>query len=231
MRDNPKSARELVQRMRNSLRNPPETETGIGKGKLAEVGPIILGHRLSTRETQGAYQALIYNKGGLVLRMLHFLFTDPSTGNGDHFFEMMSDFVKRFNGDWASTEQFIDVANEYFARTPIAQKYKLFDLNWFFRQWVYEAYLPTYRMEYSTQSQPDGTVLLQGKILQEGAPDDWFMPLPLLFEFGKNHWAAVTVAAYGPERPFQLKLPKKPRKIELDPDLWILSERTSTKGK
>jgi hypothetical protein len=231
MRDNPKSARELVQRMRRSLRNPPETETGIGKGKLAEVGPLILGHRLNTRETQGAYQALIYNKGGLVLRMLHFLFSDPSTGNGDPFFEMMSDFVRRYSGDWASTEQFIDVANEHFTGTPIAQKYRLADLNWFFRQWVFEAHLPSYRAEYSMQSQSDGSVLIQGKVYQEGAPDDWFMPLPLVFEFGKNQWGAVTVPAYGPERPFQLKLPKKPKKVELDPDLWILSEKTTTKGK
>ena len=149
LRDKPKSSRELVKRMRRSLRDPPETETGIGKGKLAEVGPIILGHRLSTRETQSAYQTLIYNKGGLVLRMLHFLFSDPSTGNGDPFFEMMTDFVKRYSGEWATTEEFIQVANEHFAQTPIAQKYRLIDLNWFFRQWVYEAYLPSYRMVYS----------------------------------------------------------------------------------
>ncbi len=163
--------------------------------------------------------------------MLHFLFIDPSTGKGDAFFEMMADFVRRHSGDSATTEQFIQVANEHFARTPIARKYQLMDLNWFFRQWVYEAYLPSYRMVYSTQSQPDGAVVIQGNVYQENAPDDWFMPLPLLFEFDKNQWVAVTVTAYGPERPFQIKLPKKPRKVELDPDLWVLSEKTETKRK
>ena len=52
----------------------------MGQGKLADVGPIILGHRLNTSKTFGAYQALIYNKGALVLRMLHFLMSNPDTG-------------------------------------------------------------------------------------------------------------------------------------------------------
>ncbi len=46
-----------------------------------------------------------------------------------------------------------------------------------------------------------------------------------------RQWVAVTVPAYGPERPFQIKLPRKPRKVELDPDLWVLSEKTETKRK
>ena len=55
-----------------------------------------MGHRLESRETGGAYSALIYKKGALVLRMLHFLFTDPQTGDGKAFFDLMSDFVARY---------------------------------------------------------------------------------------------------------------------------------------
>jgi len=40
-----------------------------------------------------AYRILTYNKGALVLRMLHFLFTDPSTGKDHAFFDMIKDFV------------------------------------------------------------------------------------------------------------------------------------------
>ena len=58
-----------------------------------DVGPLILGHRLSTSKTFGGYESLVYNKGGLVLRMLHFLMTNPSDGNGQPFFDMMRDFV------------------------------------------------------------------------------------------------------------------------------------------
>ena len=96
LRSGPQSREDLINLARESLKQPPETLSGIGKGRLVDVGPIILGHRLNTTKTFGAYQALIYNKGALVLRMLHFLFTDPDTGKGDAFFAMMSDFVNRY---------------------------------------------------------------------------------------------------------------------------------------
>jgi aminopeptidase N len=228
LRDKPKAGRELIEEMRASLKDPPETETGIGKGRLADVGPIVLGHRLSTRETSGAYQALIYNKGGLVLRMLHFLFSDPSTGKGDAFFDMMKDFVKRHSGGWATSESFLQVANAHFVNTPLARKYQLKDLNWFFSQWVEQAQLPSYRMVYSLEDQADGSVLLKGIIHQESVPKDWFMPLPLMIQFDQNRSGLGSVYAYGPQTPFQIKLPMRPKKVELDPQLWILSEKTTS---
>ncbi len=222
---------ELIGQMRRSLKEPPVTQTGLGKGRLNDVGPIIAGHRLSTSKTYGAYQALIYNKGALVLRMLHFLMMNPANGDDKAFFEMMTDFVERHRDSVASTDDFRLVANEHFARTPIAQKYKLKDLNWFFNQWVYDSALPTYEVEYQIQDQPDGTVLVSGNVLQDKVPDDWFMPLPLVFFFDDKKWAAGTVAALGPKTPFQIKLPMRPKKIELDPQKWVLSEKTSIKSK
>ena len=136
------------------------------------MGPLTLGHRVSTRKTRGAYTTLVYNKGALVLRMLHFLFTDPSTGRGQPFYDMMADFVDRHRNGSASTENFIAVANEHFKGTPIAQAYRLQDLNWFFAQWVYDTPLPTYRMEYKLENQSDGAVSVVGTLYQENAPED-----------------------------------------------------------
>jgi hypothetical protein len=220
---------ELLSDLRDSLKLSPGTETGVGKGRLVDVGPIILGHRLSTRKTLGAYQTLIYNKGALVLRMLHFLFSDQSTGQGDAFFDMMADFVNRYHDKFASTDDFRRVANEHFAKTSIAQRYHMENLDWFFSQWVYHTELPSYRMEYQVQDQPDGKVLLSGTITQENAPEDWIMPLPVLISFGKNQEARGTVLAHGPKAPFQIRLPAKPQKVELDPHHWVLSDKTSTK--
>lgn len=229
VRDSPKASINLIDNMRASLRRPPETQTGVGKGRLNDVGPIILGHRLNTSKTFGGYQTLVYNKGALVLRMLHFLFTDPSTGVGDPFYDMMKDFVNRHRNGTASTDDFRVVANEHFAKTPIAKLYKLRDLNWFFQQWVYETHLPSFTLEHTIEPQPDGSVLLSGFVLQKDAPDNFFMPLPLLIRFGDNRMAMGTVAALGPKAPFKIKLPAKPQKVELDPNSWVLSESTSTK--
>jgi hypothetical protein len=228
-RQDPKAARSLVDEMRRSLKDPPETKTGIGKGKLYEVGPIILGHRLDSSKSYGAYQALIYNKGALVVRMLHFMFTDPATGNGDAFFAMMTDFVERYRNKVASSDDFRNVANEHFGKTPIAKRFGVTDLNWFFHQWVYQNGMPNYTLQYTLEDQPDGSVMLSGSIIQENVPDDWAMVLPLVIDLGNKRVGMSPVLALGPKRPFKLKLPSRPQSIELDPDRWILSEKTSSK--
>lgn len=230
LRKDHKASVNLVDEMRDSLKQPPRIATGFGKGKLVEVGPLILGHRLNTKKTYGAYGTLIYNKGALVLRMLHFLFTDPETGNGDAFYAMMKDFVERYRDKVASTDDFLRVANEHFARTPIARTYGIRDLNWFFKQWVYETGYPSYTLEYSFQDQADGSTIMSGNIIQENVPETWGMILPVFLKFPGGGVANTTVLALGAKRPFSIKLPRRPQKVELDPQKWVLSEKTSTKG-
>ncbi|MEO5936536.1 MAG: hypothetical protein ABIP81_04925 [Terriglobales bacterium] len=40
---------------------------------------------------------------------------------------------------------------------------------------------------------------------------------------------SLATYAVGPRTPFSIKLPMAPKKVELDPELWVLSENTSTK--
>src|SRR4051794_25452 len=160
--------------------------------------------------------------------MLHFLFTDPNSGKGDAFYDMMKDFVSRYRDGVASTDDFRRVANEHFARTPIAQRYHLTDLNWFFQQWVYQTGLPTYKLEYKVSSNPDGSAMLSGDVIQDKVPETWQMPLPIVIKFAGNKYATATVMAKGARMPFQLKLPVAPSSVDLDPQRWVLSENTST---
>lgn len=228
LRDGKGSGRELLEDMRNSLKNPPRTLTGVGSGKLNDVGPIILGHRLHSSKTLGAYQSLIYNKGALVLRMLHFLLTDLATGNDDPFFAMMKDFVEKYRNRSASTDDFRIVANTHFAKSPIGKRYQLTDLDWFFHQWVYNFEMPSYKIEHSVQTAPDGTFQLVGTVTQTGVGDRFFMPIPVRMSFGGNRVALGTIAAYGPSTPIRVKLPMKPEKIEFDPDKWLIAEKMSS---
>jgi hypothetical protein len=230
MRQNVDAKNDLLGELRSSLRDVPETESGVGKGRLVDVGPIILGHRLATRKTYGAYEALIYNKGALVLRMLHFMLSNPGTGEGQPFFDMMTDFVNRYRNQAASTDDFRLVANEHFARTPIAKQYNIPDLNWLFREMVYQTALPSYEMQYHITDEPEGKVLISGTITQSNAPADWLMILPVKFEFGNNQRATGTLLANGPATPFKIRLPMRPRKVELDPDHWIIADKISTKA-
>ena len=54
------------------------------------------------------------------------------------------------------------------------------------------------------------------------------MVLPLNFDFGENRVARTTTAAIGPKTTFSMKLPRRPQKVELDPQQWILSDKTRT---
>lgn len=225
----PKSgdARDAINELRDSLKRPPDTDMGMGSKRVVDIGPLILGQRLRSRQSLNAYSVLTYNKGALVLRMLHFLFTDPDTGSGQAFFDMMKDFVDRYRGASASTEQFAAVAGEHYVRTPIAKKFGMKDLNWFFSQWVWQTALPSYRLEYSIQNNQDGSVLLQGTLNQENAPENWGMPLPLVIKFPGNKLVRITVLALGAQRPVNIRLPSMPESVELDPDHWVLSNKTS----
>ncbi len=229
-REGPKALADLIREHRESLRNQPRTVLGMGSGRLNDLGPITYGLRLNTTKTLGAYQTLVYNKGALVLRMLHFLFSHPSTYDDTAFNTMMQDFVTRHRNKAARTEDFWAVASEHFARTPTAQKFNLRNLDWFFRQWVYGTGLPSYQMEWEVITKADG-LYLSGVVKQDAVDKDFVMILPLVLSFDGNQEARTTVAAAGPVTPFEMKVPAKPRKVELDPFAWVLSERTTSRAK
>ena len=226
-RENPKRALDLVKDMRTKLQAPPQNDTGIGAGKIYEVGPLIMGQRLSSRRSEGAYFALVYGKGALTLRMLHFLFSNPVDGNDDAFYKMMKDFVDQNRNGSASTESFFALASERFAQTPIARKYGLTDLVWFLQQWVYGTGMPTYRLEYRFEPRPEGGVLLLGTLFQDGVPDEWIMPIPLFMDYGGGKGARGTILARGPRTEIKIGLPSEPKQAVLDPDLWVLSTSSS----
>ncbi|MCO6509473.1 MAG: hypothetical protein J5I65_01660 [Aridibacter famidurans] len=225
------AAKNMIEAMRGSMSAPPRTELGLGKGRLTDVGPLILGHRLASSETLDAYSVLVYEKGALVLRMLHFLLSDPSTLDDKGFYDMMKDFVGRYRNKVASTDDFRIVAGEHFAKSPIGRKFGLQNLDWFFSQWVYDSKLPSYKMEYTIEDRQGGGVVVKGTVFQEDAGEKWFMPLPLVFDFGGKQVARGTVHAYGPSTPFSIDLPMKPKGVSLDPDKWILSDKTSESKK
>lgn len=229
VRESDDARNELLRRLRTSLKEPPLTFTGLGKGRLVDVGPIILGHRLSTAKTLRSYDVLTYNKGALVLRMLHFMLTDPETGDDKLFSPMMTDFVERHRNKTASTDDFRNVANEHFAKSPIARNHRLANLNWLFSQFIYQTAFPTYEMQYKIEDQPGGKVIISGIVSQKNAPWDWIMVLPVKFSFAEKKFAFGTVLVQGGYSPFQIELPARPKKVELDPDRWILAEGISTK--
>ena len=159
--------------------------------------------------------------------MLHFLLSDPESGDDTLFFRMLSEFVECNRGHAVTTENFRDLASTYFARSPIGRQCALTDLNWFFRQWVFQAYFPSYHMEYRMEDQPGGGVILRGTLTQKNAGNQWFMPLPVVMRLNKHKFARALIYAKGEKNDFALTLPARPSSVKLDPDLWILSDSTT----
>jgi aminopeptidase N len=161
--------------------------------------------------------------------MVHFMLSDPETGADKLFSTMMTDFVERHRNKTASTDDFRNVANEHFARSPIARNHRLANLNWLFSQFVHQTAFPSYEMQYKIEDQPGGKVIISGIVSQKNAPWDWIMVLPVKFSFAEKQFAFGTVLVQGAYSSFQIELPARPKKVELDPDRWILAEGISTK--
>ena len=229
LRKKGKGSSDLLRYMRRSLEAKPNTLTGVGKGTVNDVGPIILGRRLHSSKSLGAYSQLVYNKGALVLRMIHFLLSDPNSNDDKVFIEMMKDFVDTYRDKAASTDDFRMIVNKHFAKTPIAKKYRVDNLNWFFAQYVYETNMPSYELQYYFEDQQDGSVRVKGQILQKNVDKEWFMAVPIVFDFGGKQKASGTIPALGPKTPFSVRLPKRPKKVEVDPYYWILAKSRSEK--
>ncbi|HXQ98330.1 MAG TPA: M1 family aminopeptidase [Candidatus Limnocylindrales bacterium] len=226
-RYNAKARQDIIDLERDAVRRVATLgilRNGLPSDALPQLGPIILGFRQG-----GSYQSSVYYKGALILRMLHFLFTDPATQDDKPFFDMMREFVQQNLGKAVSTEDFMAFAGQRFAATPIARKNNLANLDWFFQQWVYEPYLPSYRLEYHIENQAGGGVLLNGTLYQEDLPENekWIMPLPLVFTFGKDKVARGTILAVGPKTPISIKLASAPDKVELDPEFKVISMKMS----
>ena len=94
-----------------------------------------------------------------------------------------------------------------------------------------QASLPSYTLEYQLQDQSDGSCMLDGTIRQDNVPPTWQMPLPIVLSFAGNQQARTTIKAAGATANFQLKLPAKPTKVELDPANWVLAEKISARAK
>src|SRR5262249_49872480 len=71
----------------------------------SDAGPISLGIRISSPQTPGAYQALVYSKGAYVLQMLRSLLWSPKERDAP-FIALMKDFGSAWAGKNPSTRDF-----------------------------------------------------------------------------------------------------------------------------
>ena len=193
-----------------------------------DAGPLWMGIRLNTFKTAGAYNRLVYPKGGFVLHMLRYLMFDRETGDKD-FIAMMHDFVATYLNKNASTESFRSVVEKHMK--PGMDLENNGKMNWFFREWVYGTEIPSYRMEYSLAPEAGGKFLFTAKVTQSGVSSGFLMGVPIYFDFDGNVTRAGSVALTGnmTTSEFKLRLPKKPKHVLLNANHDVLAAETIVK--
>lgn len=140
-------------------------------GKDLAPPAIALGHRVTqgTGMSGNGYNTFIYYKGAWVLHMLRNLMLDLRSMKEDAFMMVMREFYSRHKNSHASTDDF----------KKTIQQLTGADVSWFFDQWVYGNELPTYRVAWKKEQQPDGQWKVTMRIRQQGVSESFRMPIPV----------------------------------------------------
>ena len=147
-----------------------------------------------------------YQKGGWVLHMLRRVVGD------EKFFAGVADYYRTYRDSNALTEDFRRVMELHSGR----------QLDWFFRQWIYEPGFPAYDAAWSWD-EPQKRLRLRLRQTQAGAP--FRMPLDVEFKTGDAVRREV-VETSGREQTFDFKLERRPQAVAVDPDEWVLKTLT-----
>ncbi len=195
-----------------------------------DAGPIWMGLRLNTFKTQGAYNRLVYPKGGYVLHMLRAIMYDRNTGD-QRFIEMMHDFVKTYFNANASTEGFKRVVEKHM--TPAMDLDGNKRMDWFFNEWVYGTELPSYKLEYTIAPEAGGKVTLKFTVAQSGVSERFKMLVPLYLDFdGKwTRLGEATLIGNATTPEFKVTLPQRPKRVAINAFHDVLSMESVSEQK
>ncbi len=198
----------------------------LGHQPNADVGPITLGFRLADRRDPGAYQALVYSKGGYVLHMLRMLMWDTKDKNSDtRFIAMMKDFTSTWAGRNPSTDDFMAVAERHIVPTMDLKKNG--KLDWFFDQWVHGTEIPRFSNKLEFKDEGGGKYRIAGEVSQSDVSPGFISLVPLYVEFDKGDLVRLgTLQMNGPATVpanFEIRLPKKPKRLVINAYRDVLS--------
>lgn len=173
----------------------------IGSGQ--EAGPISLGYRTQSSETEGDYDLIIYKKGAWVLHMLRNMLLDVKTMNEDKFRSLLREFYAAYQSKKASTNDFKSICDKYCNE----------DMSWFFKEYIYGTKIPEYTFSYKTDETPEGKYNVTCRIKQENVPDDFKIYTILLIKFDDDKFARLRIKVTGPVTEFTFPSPLEPDEI------------------
>lgn len=180
-----------------------------------DAGPLWLGLLLNSMKNEGAYNSVVYRKGGYILHMLRSIMFEGKDGD-KAFRAMMQDFVQQNMNGNASTENFQRMVEKHI--TPGINVTSDGKMDWFFNEWVYGTALPRYKFDYTLTPQPDGKCLVKAVLTQSEVNDNFVMSVPLYADFDGTlaRLGNVRISGNKTMDNLQLMLPKKPSKVMIN---------------
>lgn len=196
------SGRYGIQQYRNRMQ---ETMTTAKRA----VGPLV---KIDTSVVRALFdQPTVYRKGASVLHMLRRVVGDSV------FFLSLKSYVAdpRFRFGVALSEDF------QFVCETVSQQ----SVGWFFQQWLYGEKYPTYSFSWSSVQHSNGYEVTVNLSQSTGTANPAFFTMPVDFRFSTDDWD-TTVTFFNDANPQQFSaiLSRRPAKVELDPDNWILRD-------
>lgn len=157
---------------------------------------------------RGAYHAIVYSKGALVLHMLRYVVGD------EIFLKIMNTYAQRYEGKSTTIKDFQAICEEVSGR----------DLDWFFDEWIRKTTLPDYAIEDVRVTKSSSRYEVNFRVLQVG--DITKMPVDITLhtvesDITKKVWVdkASEWVSFTTE--------SKPVYVEVDKDHWILESDRS----
>jgi Peptidase family M1 domain len=191
---------------------------------IEDVGPLVLGTRLSSLKVPDAYSLLIYGKGTWVMHMLREMLRDPSASSGKdpdaRFRELLRTILAEHRFRSLSTADFQHAVEQHM--TPAMDLDGTHRMDWFFDQWVRGTDLARYTVKFEVKPRGNAFVVT-GRLEQSGTEETFIARVPLyaVRVAGKPERLGVVVTT-GRETRFQFESRIRPTRIVIDPNLTLL---------
>jgi hypothetical protein len=164
------------------------------------------------------YQAVVYQKGALVLHALRYVMGDEA------FFAALKAYAERYSFKSPAVEDYRAVCEEFYNPFEVEENPPEFlkgstSLEWFFDQWIYRAGIPIWKIQGVRMLPDDQGFELRLEIIQDR--EVYTMPCDLVIR-GARKEKRERIWLTGQRNVFTWQLPWAARSIELDPGGWII---------
>jgi len=195
-----------------------------GQGEAPdEAGPLMLGPRLQSSKTAGAYVRILYGKGPWIFHMLRMMMRDPKAKEPDARFQQLLSGLLESHRHRPLTTADLQRAVEKLM-TPQMDLESNRSMEWFFDQWVRHSGIPHYSVTFVAKPSTKGQgFVVTGTLKQEGVPETFTAAVPLYVPRAVGKPVLLsTVITTGTETKFQFTTRSQPRRLLIDPNHTLL---------